>query len=85
VELQGLIEGCAWFVRGDLVLESEEEGDVSTESIPDVTAYTDVTDIQGAIDVLSKDFKVKETKLRTPDQVKKAALENNVEFPNLTY
>ena len=35
--------------------------------------------------MLVKDYGCKEGKLKTPDAVRKAAKENNVEFPNISY
>lgn len=83
VELQGLIEGHRWFKEKQIVVVNEVKGDKAKETKPDLTTYTDVTDIQGAIEVLVQDFQVPEAKLKTPAQVKDAAGKNNVEFPNL--
>jgi hypothetical protein len=83
VELQGLIEGYRWFKEGQIAIAEEVKGDKAKEAKPDPMTYTDVTDIQGAIEVLVQDFKVAEAKLKTPAQVKDAAAKNNVEFPNL--
>lgn len=83
-ELQGLIEGHRWFGENWIAVIEETQDNRSKEIKPDPLTFVDVTDIQGAIDVLVTEFGVKETKLKTPDQVKKAAAEHNVSFPNLS-
>jgi hypothetical protein len=85
-ELQRLIEASKYFEKKFISISEEikDGGREATNPAPSIY-YTDVVDIQGAIDVLIKDFHVKESKLKTPDQVKKAAAENNVDFPNLSW
>jgi hypothetical protein len=82
-ELQGLVEGHRWFKEGQIAVVEEVTDSGEEEPKADLLIYEGVTDIQGAIDVLVTNFQVKETKLKTPDQVRKAAADNNVGFPNL--
>jgi hypothetical protein len=84
-ELQRLIEASKWFKKKYIVISGEVKGDDSKSAKPDPTTYTDVAGIQDAIDVLVKDYGCKESKLKTPDAVKKAAAENNVDFPSISW
>ena len=82
-ELQKLIEETRYFKDGLICLIEEVEGEKAKDVKPDEVVYSDVTEMQDAIVVLVNDFGVKETTLKTPADIKKAADRVGASFPNL--
>jgi hypothetical protein len=79
-------EGAAGEVAGQARNDGGNDGDNNGTGEPieeSPLQILDITDIQGAIDYLKKEFKVADSKLKTPSQVKNAMKEHKVEFPNL--
>ncbi len=81
-ELQNAIEGTKYFKEKKIVVVELAESKGEDKNSP--TDYNDVSDINGAVAILSGEpYNVSKAKLRTPDAVRKAAKENDVSFPNL--
>jgi len=81
-ELQSLIEATGYFKDGNIVVVSGTSDNEAKNVKSDPVVYTDVTEIQQAIDVLVEDFGVKKETLKTPAAVKKAAESAGAVFPN---
>ena len=83
VELQNLIENTRYY-KDKFIILIEEVADTEAKNIkPTTVDYPDVTEMQDAIVVLVNDFGVKETALKTPADIKKAADRVGASFPNL--
>ena len=92
--LQVLIEETLYFKGGEkdgrkypkvIALESETEDEMSEKGGMSEVSYTNVEVINDAIAILVNDFGVKETTLKTPDAVRKAAAKVGVSFPNAKF
>ena len=90
-ELQGLIEDSLYFkggiVDGKKVNKVIDLDFVSAETDspikPSVLDYVDITSLQEAKELLVKSHGVKESSLKTPDDIRKHADKLNIAFPNL--
>ena len=84
-EIQRLIERGKYFTEGKIELFQTLKGEKEAEKAVSENTYTSVTDMQGAIDILMDEYKLKAKDLKDPEAIKRAAKDCNVSFPNLEF
>ena len=84
-EIQKLIENGKYFTGGKIELFQTLKDDERSAKKASEATYTNVTDMQGVIDILVDEYKLKAKDLKDPESIKKAAKECNASFPNVEF
>jgi hypothetical protein len=85
-EIQELIESGSYFTEKKIELCHTMAEDKLPENTPvDEVIYTNVTEVQEAVDILIKNHGAKAKDLKTPSSVKSVAKDHNVSFPNVEF
>ena len=84
-ELQELIENTRYFKTRKIALVRVVSGEKAEDQKSSPVDYPDVTDINALVEVLVRDFGLRESDLKTPAKIKKAMETAGASFPNYIF